>query len=366
MPRIKRPELREFILRNIPSHPTDIAPFAAKKFDVSRASIGNYLKSLLKDGLAEATGKTNGRRYELKRLDFFEDVIAITPGLQEDLVLREKILPFLKPLAQNIVAICEYGFGEMMNNVIDHSEATNCVIRFQRNYAEIMLELWDNGVGIFDKITRECHLANPHEAILELSKGKLTTDASKHTGEGIFFTSRMFDKFAILSGELYYTRRRQEDDEWLVESETRDDETQGTLVRMRIATDAPQTSKEAFDKYLDDDYRFARTHVPLILAKYEGENLVSRSQARRLLTRVERFSEVMLDFKGISEIGQAFADEIFRVWAREHPAVRILSMNMSSDVEKMMRHALVNAADQKAASEEQPSLPFGEPSKSPE
>jgi anti-sigma regulatory factor (Ser/Thr protein kinase) len=362
MPRAKNLELREFILRNIPNHSTNIAPVAAVRFKISRASVGNYLKALIKEGLVEATGKTNGRRYELARLDFFEDVIAITPGLQEDLVLREKILPFLKPLPSNIVAICEYGFGEMMNNVIDHSEAKHCVIRFQRNYAEISLELWDNGVGIFDKITRECHLANPHEAILELSKGKLTTDASKHTGEGIFFTSRMFDRFGILSGELYYTRRRREDDEWLVESETRDDRTEGTLVRMRISTDATQTTKEAFDKYLDDDYRFARTHVPLILAKYEGENLVSRSQARRLLTRVERFSEVMLDFRGISEIGQAFADEIFRVWAREHPSVRVLSMNMSPEVERMTKHALVNAADQKAL-EEQPSLPLGEPPK---
>jgi hypothetical protein len=87
----------------------------------------------------------------------------------------------------------------------------------------------------------------------------------------------------------------------------------------------------------------------LTLATYEGEHLVSRSQARRLLARVERFSEVELDFRSITEIGQAFADEIFRVWKREHPNVNIIQKNASEDVERMIRHAMANAADEDAA-----------------
>ena len=38
--------------------------------------------------------------------------------------------------------------------------------------------------------------------------GKLTTDPHRHTGEGIFFTSRAFDCFEIRSGELRFSRRR--------------------------------------------------------------------------------------------------------------------------------------------------------------
>lgn len=32
--------------------------------------------------------------------------------------------------------------------------------------------------------------------------------------------------------------------------------------------------------------------------------------------RFERFRNIELDFKGVDEIGQAFADELFRVYAR--------------------------------------------------
>jgi anti-sigma regulatory factor (Ser/Thr protein kinase) len=361
MPRKINPELKEFILRNIPAHPGDIAPFAAAHFGVSRASAGNYLKALIEEGLVEAQGRTNARLYNLRPIDTYQEPMLLTPGLQEDVILREKIFPHLKDLPPNIVGICEYGFGEMMNNIIDHSEARTFLVEVERNYANITLQVTDNGVGIFDKIARECHLANKHEALLELSKGKLTTDASKHTGEGIFFTSRMFDEFVIYSGDLYYTRTRREGDEWLVESATQSELVTGTSVKMTIATDATHTLKEVFEKYIDDNYRFSRTHVPLVLAKYEGESLVSRSQARRLLTRVEKFSEVMLDFQGISEIGQAFADEIFRVWAREHPAVALLPVRMSTDVERMVRHALVNAEDL-GTDESQPSLFTHKPS----
>ena len=55
-------------------------------------------------------------------------------------------------------------------------------------------------MGIFKKIQKALDLLDERHAILELAKGKLTTDPKHHTGEGIFFTSRMFDEFTILSG----------------------------------------------------------------------------------------------------------------------------------------------------------------------
>ena len=99
--------------------------------------------------------------------------------------------------------------------------------------------------------------------------------------------------------------------------------------------------QEVFDKYISefDEGGFSATHVPLKLAKYEGEQLVSRSQAKRLLVRVDQFKEVLLDFEGITVIGQAFADEIFRVFQREHPSIHILCINANNDVEKMINLA---------------------------
>jgi hypothetical protein len=66
----------------------------------------------------------------------------------------------------------------------------------------------DQGVAIFQKIRDDFALSDAREAILELSKGKLTSDSANHSGEGIFFTSRMVNSFTILSGDLCYLRER--------------------------------------------------------------------------------------------------------------------------------------------------------------
>ena len=75
------------------------------------------------------------------------------------------------------------------------------------------------------------------------------------------------------------------------------------------------------------------------LLRIGKESLVSRSQAKRLLARLDRFEEVVLDFDGINSIGQAFADEIFRVFQNEHPEVRLIPVNESPEVARMIRRA---------------------------
>lgn len=46
--------------------------------------------------------------------------------------------------------------------------------------------------------------------------------------------------------------------------------------------------------------------------------LDSRSQAKRLLARVDKFKKVIFDFDDVEPIGQAFADEVFCVFAKQH------------------------------------------------
>ncbi len=345
MARPKNPKLREFILQQISGHATDIATFTAERMGVTRASVNGYLRRLLEEDLIEATGKTKGRRYRLKILEMFQIPIALQADTQEDVIVREQFIPLFAKLKPNISAICEYGLLEMLNNAIEHSEGKGVYINYERDYVQATIWLYDNGVGIFDKITRECKLADKREALLELSKGKLTTDRTKHTGEGIFFTSRMFDRFEIVSGGLGYIRRRKDDDDRLADVEPRENDVVGTRIMMRISNSASQTTQETFAKYLDDNDRFSKTIIPLKLAKYEGEHLVSRSQARRLMARVEKFSEVVLDFEGIEDVGQPFADEIYRVWSSSHPAVHLQWSNTSPEVLRMINHALSNVTD---------------------
>ena len=165
---------------------------------------------------------------------------------------------------------------------------------------------------------------------LELAKGKVTTAPDEHTGEGIFFTSRMLDRFSITSNLLSYIRSKKND--WLINNH--DDPFRGTGITMSISNKSKRNMRQVFREYEDDDYGFTKTIVPVELAQFEGEKLISRSQAKRLLSGLDRFKVVMLDFKGVKFIGRAFTDEIFRVFKIEHPDVELVPVNMSLNVER--------------------------------
>jgi hypothetical protein len=267
----------------------------------------------------------------------------LKPGLEEDKVwagqIRSIVAPFAGPNAYNIL---NYGFSEIFNNAIDHSEGSVVKVAVCIFSKKVSITIRDNGVGIFDKIQRYFKLDDPRHALLELAKGKLTSDPERHTGEGIFFTCRMFDWFSIRSRLLVFIRHG--DDDWLIEDRAK--ETEGTSVIMEIDRNTERTPKEVFEKYASEasEYGFTRTHVPVNLALYEGEMLVSRSQAKRLLARVDRFKEVMLDFKEVKDIGPAFSDEVFRVFAKAHPTVKLSWVNANAAVEKMIHRALANNA----------------------
>lgn len=86
---------------------------------------------------------------------------------------------------------------------MDHSAAENVKIIIRQNYFTTNVLISDDGVGIFKKIKDYFHYASIDEAISELFKGKLTTDAENHSGEGIFFSSKMMDDFLLFQVEKY-------------------------------------------------------------------------------------------------------------------------------------------------------------------
>jgi len=61
--------------------------------------------------------------------------------------------------------------------------------------------------------------------------------------------------------------------------------------------------------------------------------LISRAEAKRTLPRFAGFEEVELDFDGVVAIGQAFADELFRVFVAAHPNIRITPVNTGPAVD---------------------------------
>jgi anti-sigma regulatory factor (Ser/Thr protein kinase) len=317
-PHKKSEEIRQYILENVEDHPGDITAVTAGRFSITRQAAHRHVTHLLELGLLSASGTTRNRVYTLKPLVDFSIQLPLL-GLEEDKVWRLHVRPLLENIPANVIGICQYGFTEMVNNAIDHSEGVTLTVQVKRTYKYIELRILDDGIGIFTKIQNELHLDDALHAILELSKGKLTTDSVHHTGEGIFFTSRMFDEFAIFSGKLFFAHMYDED--WLLEDKK--DIYKGTGINLKISPKTSRTTQQVFDQYTtNEDHSFSKTNVPVFLAAYGDENLVSRSQARRLLARFERFREILLDFNNVDSIGQAFADEIFRVFRDERNVVR--------------------------------------------
>ena len=72
------------------------------------------------------------------------------------------------------------------------------------------------------------------------------------------------------------------------------------------------------------------------LAQYGNDKLISRSQGKRVVARIELFKTVLFDFTDVSTIGQAFADEIFRVFASDHPEIDIFPLKANSEVKRMI------------------------------
>jgi virulence-associated protein VapD/anti-sigma regulatory factor (Ser/Thr protein kinase)/predicted transcriptional regulator len=333
-------EIRQVTMRQIAEMGNVSVMDVAKTFSVSRQAIFKNLRELIKGGFVEKRDSKE-HPYALKAIRDSYVTVQITPESSEDKVWNDSVVQLLTEEKENVRAICHYGFTEMFNNVIDHADSESADIWVKVDALEVHISITDFGVGIWNKLQQSFQLDDPRHALLELTKGKLTTDPRRHTGEGIFFTSRMVDRYFIASDKLSFCRF-QEGGEYLFDVQESDaHKLPGTRISMNISRDTERTAQQVFDKFTDDlsEFGFTRTHLSVYLAKYEGDHLVSRSQAKRILNRLDKFKEVFLDFRDVTEIGQGFADEIFRVFKRDHPDIKLLPIHTAPAVEKMISKA---------------------------
>ncbi len=341
--RTRGEDIRRFILENVEKHPANISKLTSGHFGITRQAVNKHLLRLASEHALSETGKTRNRSYKLCPLLEWDQQFEITTKLAEDLVWRNEITPVIGQMPDNVMDIWHYGFTEMFNNAIDHSGGSEIYVRIRKTAANTEMALLDNGVGIFKKIQAELGLLDERHAILELSKGKLTTDPRNHTGEGIFFSSRMFDAFDIVSGGVYFSHKFGDAEDWIIERERFET---GTAVWMKLNNHTARATKKIFDQHSSgDDYGFNKTVVPVKLAQYGNDKLISRSQAKRLLARVELFKVVIFDFNGVESIGQAFADEIFRVFAQRHPEIELYPYKANSAVKRMIERAKAGKTD---------------------
>lgn len=318
-----------------------VAPRLVEEFKLSRQAVNNHLQALARAGLIEVAGNTRARVYRLAVTQEMSKTYA-REGLRDDIPWLEVFAPAVSDLPENVRSIWHYGVTEMVNNAVDHSGASSVKVNVKRTALSTVGYVVDDGVGIFLKIQRALGLYDSSEAILELAKGKVTTDPIRHSGEGIFFTSRAFDMFGISSGKLTFVHGAAPMDVLADRLEAKS----GTLVALRLENASSRRLPSVFDQFSSPETSdFSKTIVPVRLAQYEGQKLVSRSQARRLTAGFDRFRQVVLDFSDVVEIGQAFADEVFRVFAKANPKTRLTAINTASDVKRMMDRALAASAE---------------------
>lgn len=105
---------------------------------------------------------------------------------------------------------------------------------------------------------------------------------------------------------------------------------------MALSNFSQKTPQEVFDRYANVDGGFTKTHIPL--KNMFDTSPVSRSQAKRVCNRLDRFEEVVLDFEGLEWMGQGFAHQIFVVFQNAHPQIILTPVNMNEAVTKMYQH----------------------------
>jgi anti-sigma regulatory factor (Ser/Thr protein kinase) len=320
-------EIRQFILARVDEHPHDIAKLTAKQFGLTRQAVNLHVQRLLADSDLVRQGKTRRTRFFLAAKKTWQKHYARQQS--ESDVWERDVLPHISDLPDNALDTWRYCFTEMCNNAVDHSSGTRITVQFKRTAVSVEMAIIDNGVGIFKKIQRAMKFSNERYSALELAKGKFTTDPAHHTGEGIFFTSKMLDAFDISSGGLTFTAL----------SPLKNPK--GTAVWMKLKNMSARSRKAAFDAYAspENGYAFSKTVVPVKMAEQSPNDLISRSQAKRLLLRIDRFRTAVLDFQSVNQIGQSFADEIFRVFARSHPSIDVQFINANEEVHNMIRRA---------------------------
>lgn len=342
--------LSQWILELVNGHPEDLVTAVAVESGKSRPAVHAQLKKLIQSGRIENRGRSTRPYYVLSSSSkrsaslFFGESSSwrfeIAEHPEEGEVWESFLAPNLAHLRPEVRQICQYGFTEMYNNVVDHSGSKTAAVTLSVGH-QVDITIVDEGIGVFRKILEAFSLSDYREAVLQLSKGKLTTDPRRHSGEGLFFTARAFDTFMLRSNGIAFGRvNNRNDEDWLLGEGSEEEE--GTGVVLSIESSSSRRLEDVFARFTDapGNLSFSNTAVLVVLARHKDEFFVSRSQAKRVLLNLEKFKHVTLDFKDVESVGQGFVDEVFRVFKNAHPGIVIDYINANPSVEFMIKRGL--------------------------
>lgn len=333
--RVRTHEIADFIARRTFDASPNLVRDVSMEFGISRQAVHKHLRRLESEGVIIFQGERAHRLYRLGLKPLHHFIVTITQGLQEDIVYQREIAPLVNSYSENFQSVVAYSFMEMLNNAIDHSGGTtvNCLV--QESYVGMSIRIADNGIGIFSKLQKELGLEDKRHALQELHKGKITTDPDRHSGEGIFFTSRACDKFYIFSDDLLFLTTKSDQD-WLFTH--RPFISDGTSIHLEIDFSTTKAMPDIYSQF-STEHAFDITSVPVKQFQFGDTPLVSRSQGKRLVAGLEKFRIVYVDFTDVTSIGQGFADEVFRVFAKMHPDIAVMPSNANAYIRRMIARA---------------------------
>ncbi len=307
---------------------------------ITRQHVSRILQALVSQGIIAKSGSTAGSRYHIVdanhpyRSVFTKKYHCL--GLEEHTLwaeLADKVKA-LSNLSDNLNSLLFYVFTEILNNAIEHSRSKTVDISISKQESLLTISIEDYGVGVFRNVMRERNLTSEYEAMQDLLKGKTTTNPHSHSGEGIFFSSKAVSLF-ILESYGYQLRVDNTLPDVFFEQGTK--KKRGTKVTFTFDINTKLHLNQVFDNFVTDrgEVGFDKTNIKVRLFT-QGSIYISRSQARRILTGLDKFKTIVLDFDRVTTVGQAFADEIFRVFKSNHPIITIQAINTIEPVQFMI------------------------------
>ena len=334
MARIALSDLTPWITEAVLAHPQDLPAYLSQRLSISRTSARNQLNKLVE---AQWLARDGVSRKAVYKPGSLRQVVRRYPlqGLQEDLPWSQDFAGRfdIKP---NVARIAQHVFTELLNNAIDHSGGTSVTVSMRQTPTQVQLLISDDGRGVFNAVAERFNITDPTMAMLELAKGKLTSQPNSHTGRGLFFSAKLADIFDLHANDAAFQQREWQREQWWQRG--RPACRVGTSVYVAVCVDTERTLDDVLHRYSIDGagYAFERTVVPLKLITQAHAGLESRAQARRVAARLTQFRRVELDFEGLADVGHGFTDELFRVFGGQHPELQLVPVNMAPRVAAMI------------------------------
>jgi DNA-binding transcriptional ArsR family regulator len=230
MSRPQTESIREFILDCVSDHPKSVARQVAQAYGISRQAANRHLDALVDAGVLEQEGATRSREYRLRRMSLLNRELRVTPVLNAERLWDDHIAPVLASDRDSVRDLCRGAFGELIRNVVAHSQAQWITVSFAATARHIDITVGDDGRGIFARLAQRVGLSDPHETA-ELMSRHANARSADFPATRLLLLARNFDSFVISSAGVSLAFDAAEEAWFLREDEA---VSPGTRVALRL------------------------------------------------------------------------------------------------------------------------------------